>query len=168
LLQQNKIEMNRDEFKKIREAGLKLTPQRKAVYGAMLQLHHATIDDIISLVQTKYKDVTVSTVYRILDSFCAAHVLSCIYHPESGKCYYDITVDEHHHLFNSSRITDYADADLSQLIREYLKTKDFPPEEIEKIQVQVTLKHNPDPDAGAEAKTGSADTPHAADNTARQ
>lgn len=145
--------MNRDELKKIREAGLKLTPQRKAVYEAMLELRHATIDDIISLVQSKHKDVTISTVYRILDSFCSANVLSCIYHPESGKCYYDITVAEHHHLFDGTRITDYADEDLSRIIREYLEAKNFSPEEIERVQVQVTLRHNPQPDAETKADT---------------
>ena len=55
---------------KIREAGLKLTPQRKAVYEAMTELRHAPIEEIISSVQSKDKEITLSTVYRILDSFC--------------------------------------------------------------------------------------------------
>ena len=38
---------------KIREAGLKLTPQRKAVYEAMMELRHAPIEAIISCVQSK-------------------------------------------------------------------------------------------------------------------
>lgn len=40
---------------KIREAGLKLTPQRKAVYEAMMELRHAPIEAIISCVQSKDK-----------------------------------------------------------------------------------------------------------------
>lgn len=136
--------MDKYNMDKIKEAGLKLTPQRKAVYGAMMELRHATIDDIIQLVQSRYKDVTVSTVYRILDSFCAAGVLSCIYHPGTGKCYYDITVAEHHHIFDGKEISDYTDPGLSSLIREYLESRNFPPEEIGKIQVQVTLRRNPD------------------------
>ena len=39
-------------------------------------------------------------------------------------------------------IEDYADPELSQLIREYLERKHFPTEEIGKVQVQVTLKKN--------------------------
>lgn len=136
------MDNNSNELNRIKEAGLKMTPQRKAVYEAMMELRHATIDDIIERVQSKNKEVTVSTIYRILDSFCAANILSFIYHPDTGKCYYDITVDEHHHLFNGKSITDYDDPELSRLIREYLKNRNFTPEEIAKIQVQVTLKKN--------------------------
>lgn len=39
--------MNDDVLKRIKEAGLKLTPQRREVYEAMMQLRHATVEDII-------------------------------------------------------------------------------------------------------------------------
>lgn len=134
--------MNDDGLKRIKEAGLKLTPQRREVYEAMMQLRHATVEDIIERVQSRNKEVTVSTIYRILDSFCSANILSFIYHPDTGKCYYDITVAEHHHLFDGTTIDDFADSELSRLIREYLERKNFAVEEIGKIQVQVTLKMN--------------------------
>lgn len=134
--------MNDDGLKRIKEAGLKLTPQRREVYEAMMQLRHATVEDIIERVQSRNKEVTVSTIYRILDSFCSANILSFIYHPDTGKCYYDITVAEHHHLFDGTTIEDYADSELSRLIREYLERNNFSVEEIGKIQVQVTLKKN--------------------------
>lgn len=86
------------------------------------------------------REVTVSTIYRILESFRSANILSFFYHPDTGKCYYDITVAEHHHLFDRGAIEDYADPELSHMIREYLERKHFPAEEIGKIQVQVTLK----------------------------
>ena len=118
--------MNDDGLKRIREAGLKVTPQRREVYEAMMQLRHATVEDIIERVQSRNREVTVSTIYRILDSFCAANILSFIYHPDTGKCYYDITVAEHHHLFDGESVKDYADQELSHLIREYLERKHFP------------------------------------------
>ena len=101
---------------KIREAGLKLTPQRKAVYEAMMELRHAPIEAIISCVQSKDKEITLSTVYRILDSFYKAGLLSQVYHPQTNKCYYDITVHSHHHLFYGQQIVDYEDPELTQLI----------------------------------------------------
>lgn len=134
--------MNDDVLKRIKEAGLKLTPQRREVYEAMMQLRHATVEDIIEQVQSRNKEVTVSTIYRILDSFCSANILSSFYHPDTGKCYYDITVAEHHHLFGGGTIQDYADAELSNLIKEYLERKHFSSEEIDKIQVQITIKKN--------------------------
>lgn len=134
--------MNNDGLNRIKQAGLKLTPQRREVYEAMMQLRHATVEDIIERVQARNKEVTVSTIYRILDSFRSANILSFIYHPDTGKCYYDITVAEHHHLFDGASIQDYTDPELSRLIREYLEHRDFRGEEIGKIQVQVTLKNN--------------------------
>lgn len=124
---------------KIREVGLKLTPQRKAVYEAMMELRHAPIESIISCVQSKDKEITLSTVYRILDSFCKAGLLSLVCHPETGKCYYDITVHNHHHLFNGQQIIDYEDPELTRLIQQYLGKKNLASADIGKIQVQIIL-----------------------------
>ena len=128
-----------ETINRIREAGLKLTPQRKAVYEAMIELRHAPIETIISFVQSKDKEITLSTVYRILESFCKANLLSLVCHPETGKCYYDITVNEHHHMFDGPQIMDYDDPELTQLIRQYLADKQLDSTDIDKIQVQITL-----------------------------
>ena len=58
--------------------------------------------------------------------FLCGKYFSFIYHPDTGKCYYDITVAEHHHLFDGESVKDYADQELSHLIREYLERKHFP------------------------------------------
>ena len=76
--------MNNEGVQRIKEAGLKLTPQRREVYKAMQELRHATVEDIIERVQSRNKEVTVSTIYRILDSFRSANILSFIYHPDGG------------------------------------------------------------------------------------
>lgn len=124
---------------KIREAGLKLTPQRKAVYEAMMELQHAPIEAIISYVQSKDEEITLSTVYRILDSFCRANLLSLVCHPETGKCYYDITVHGHHHLFTGEQIVDYDDPELTSLVQQYLEAHNIASADINKIQIQITL-----------------------------
>lgn len=124
---------------RIREAGLKLTPQRRAVYEAMMELRHAPIEAIIACVQAKDKEITLSTVYRILDSFCKANLLSLVCHPETGKCHYDITVREHHHLFDGEKIVDYEDTELTRLIQQYLERHNITAADIDKIQVQITL-----------------------------
>lgn len=134
--------MDNDGLKRIKEAGLKLTPQRREVYEVMMELRHATVENIIRQVQSRNKEMTISTIYRILDSFCSANILSLFYHPDTGKCYYDITVSEHHHFFDGTTIEDYTDPALSQLIREYLEHKHFSMEKIGKIQVQLILKKN--------------------------
>lgn len=125
----------------IKNAGLKITPQRKILYEAMMELRHATIDEIIKCVQSKDSEITVSTIYRILDSFCKANLLSHVFHPELGKNYYDITVAEHHHIFEGQQIMDYKDEGLTELIRQYLKNKNFASVDIDKIQVQITINN---------------------------
>ena len=75
----------------IKNAGLKITPQRKVVYEVMMELRHAAIDEIIKCVQSKDNEITISTIYRILDSFCKANLLSLVFHPEEGKIYYDLS-----------------------------------------------------------------------------
>ena len=75
----------------IKNAGLKITPQRKVVYQVMMELRHAAIDEIIKCVQSKDNEITISTIYRILDSFCKANLLSLVFHPEEGKIYYDLS-----------------------------------------------------------------------------
>lgn len=130
----------------IKLAGLRITPQRKAVYEAMMELRHASIDEIIKKVQSKDGEMTVSTIYRILNSFCTANLLSNIFNPDAGKSYYDITVAEHHHVFKGEQVMDYMDDELTAMIRKYLKNKNFASEDIEKVQVRIIMnepKSNP-------------------------
>ena len=131
-----------ETIENIKQAGLRMTPQRKTVYEAMMELHHAGIDEIIKKVQSMDSEMTVSTIYRILDSFCAANLLSLVFNPDVGKSYYDITVKEHHHVFKGQKIMDYMDDGLTALIRKYMKEKKFAPEDIEKVQVQIIMKES--------------------------
>lgn len=124
----------------IKSKGLKVTPQRKMVYEALSTLRHATIDDIIRYVQKQDERLTTSTIYRILDSFCQTQLISCVFHPTTGKCYYDITNTGHHHIFDGKNIIDYKDSSLTDIIRQYLEIHHFASDDIEKIQVQITVK----------------------------
>ena len=139
LKHQNTRRMESTEI--IKNAGLKITPQRKVVYEVMMELRHAAIDEIIKCVQSKDNEITISTIYRILDSFCKANLLSLVFHPEVGKSYYDITVAEHHHIFEGESILDYMDEELTELIRQYLKEKNFASVDISRIQVQITINN---------------------------
>lgn len=128
---------------KLKNSGLKITPQRQSVYEAMMHLQHATIENIIAYIQDRNQVITISTIYRILDSFCKAGVLALVCHSETGECYYDINATEHHHVFDDGEITDFIDPELTHMIQEYLVQKHFSPKDIKNIQVQITLnKHN--------------------------
>lgn len=130
--------MNTGEI--IKQAGLKATPQRKIVYELMMELGHSQIDEIIARVRQQNPEVTISTVYRILDSFCETGLLSKMHHP-NGKCFYDITPSDHHHVFINSTVIDYVDPELTELIKNHLKGDLFNHLDIEKISIQIFVNN---------------------------
>lgn len=120
----------------IKQAGLKVTPQRIMIYEIILELGHSSMDEIVAKVQLLNPDMTISTIYRVLDSFCEAQLLSRVNHP-NGKYYYDITPSDHHHIFKDGEIIDYNDMELTDLIKKHLKGKIFENLDIERISVQI-------------------------------
>jgi len=125
----------------IKKAGLKATPQRKFVYKLMTELGHSPIDEIIIKVQQQHPEATVSTIYRIVDSFCEAGLLSKMNHP-SGKCYYDITPTDHHHILMDNKTIDYVDPELTTLIKNHLREKSFEYSDfIDKISIQIIVNN---------------------------
>ncbi len=130
-----------ETIENIKHAGLKLTPQRRMIYETMTRLRHATLEDIENNLRQKGVEMATSTVYRVLESFCRAGVLSLFFHPETGKGYYDITTKEHHHIFSDAQVSDFEAPGLSDVVREYLRRQNIPEEDIEKVQVQITTIH---------------------------
>ena len=61
--------------------------------------------------------------------------------PADGKHYFDITVGNHHHLFDGQKIADYDDPELTRLIYRYLAGKLPGDTNIDKIQVQIIINH---------------------------
>lgn len=130
-----------ESIENIKHAGLKLTPQRRMIYETMTRLRHATLEEIEHNLREKGVDMATSTVYRVLESFCRAGVLSLFFHPETGKGYYDITTREHHHIFSAEQVSDFEAPGLSDVVREYLRRQNIPEKDIEKVQVQITTIH---------------------------
>ena len=128
------VKMNTSEI--IKKAGLKVTPQRKMVYELMTELCHSSIDELIAMLQQKDPEITVSTVYRILEAFCEAGLSSRIKNP-NGKDYFDISPSEHHHVFINSEVIDYIDPELTEMIRSNLKGDLFKNLNIEKISMSI-------------------------------
>ena len=121
----------------IKNAGLKVTPQRVLVYEIMQELCHAPIDTVINRVQLKSPEINGSTVYRILDSFCEADLLSKVNHPD-GKTYFDINTHEHYHIFSDDNsIVDIVDDEINKYIRQKFAEKLGSNERIENISIQI-------------------------------
>ena len=134
------IEMNIGDI--IKKAGLKATPQRKMIYEIMTELGHSSIDNIIVRLHDQSPEITVSTIYRVLDSFCKVGLVTKISN-QSGKTYYDITHAEHHHVYIDNEIVDYDDPELTMLIKKHLKEKGFKHlDTIEKVSLQIIISDN--------------------------
>ncbi len=128
---------------KIRNAlnshGLKATPQRIAVYRAILQLkNHPDTDQIIAKVTEENPTISGGTIYKTLDTFAEYNIISRI-KTDSGRMRFDHITENHHHLYDKStdRIVDYTDEKLNLMISDYFKKKSikgFKPTDI-KLQI---------------------------------
>ena len=108
----------------IRSAGLKVTPQRIAVYQAMQHLGHASADMVVDYVAKTHPTLTVATVYNILESFENSGLLSRLAGPDV-KMYFDISTHPHCHLYCNSTQSylDHQDPELEQILEDYLTNK---------------------------------------------
>ncbi|MDR3226496.1 MAG: transcriptional repressor [Prevotellaceae bacterium] len=117
---------------------MKTTLQRIAVYQAMETLKHAFPEDVINEVHKTQPTITIGTIYNVLESLAENKLLTKIMTTDS-KMYFDIRVDEHHHLYslNDGRIEDFDDTFLTEMIKDYLRKKSPDNFELEKVHVQL-------------------------------
>ncbi len=59
--------MSDDLASRLREQGLRLTPQRELILRAVEELRHATPDEVLAHVRAQVSSVNASTVYRTLE-----------------------------------------------------------------------------------------------------
>jgi len=81
---------------KLKEKGLRLTPQRRLITGIIHDAEaHLTAEDIIASVQHKMPGVNKSTIYRTLDLL---EETGCVYKSEVyGQFIYHHAEEGHHH-----------------------------------------------------------------------
>lgn len=129
-------------------SGIKVTPQRIAVYAALAELGHANAEQITARVHDTFPSVTIGTIYNVLECFSFNGVISKL-NTSGNKMYFDISTHDHHHILceTTGEIVDFGDADLTELIRSYYQARqatngeDF---ELTDIRVQLigNFKHN--------------------------
>jgi Fur family peroxide stress response transcriptional regulator len=136
--------MHVDFREKLQEKGLKVTPQRLAIFDAILQLdNHPTADDIISIVKKNHPNISVGTVYKVLDTFVEKNLLEKV-KTERDSMRYDPCITNHHHLYcaNTERIEDFKDEKLNEVISDYFKKHKIKNFKIQDIKLQITGKFN--------------------------
>lgn len=128
----------------LQEKGLKVTPQRVAIYDAVVKLNnHPTAENIIEYIKVNHPNISIGTVYKVLDFLVGNELLKKV-KTEKDIMRYDAFLDEHHHLYcvETDRIEDYKDEKLNNLINDYFKNNEIENFKIQDIILQITGKFN--------------------------
>ena len=124
---------------KLKEAGLKVTPQRLAILEAVNNLaNHPTADNIIEYIRSAHPGIATGTVYKVLDALVENGLIKRV-KTDKDAMRYDGILENHHHLYcaESDRIEDYTDQELDQLLETYFREKGISGFQIEEIRLQI-------------------------------
>jgi Fur family peroxide stress response transcriptional regulator len=127
---------------KLKEKKLKVTPQRVAIYEAIVKLkNHPTAENVIEYIKINHPNISVGTVYKVLDSLVENELLNKV-KTEKDIMRYDAILSNHHHLYctETDRIEDYEDENLNKLISDYFKENKIKNFKVKDIKLQITGK----------------------------
>lgn len=131
------IENFREQLK---QKGLKITPQRLAIYEAVVKLkNHPSAENIIDYIKRNHPNISVGTVYKVLHSFVEHSLLNKVKN-EKDVMRYDAILQQHHHLYctETERIEDFEDPNLDKIINEFFEKKKIKGFKIKNITLQIT------------------------------
>jgi Fur family peroxide stress response transcriptional regulator len=87
-----------DLLRRCREAGMNVTPQRMAIYRALLESEdHPSPELLYQRVRPKMPSLSLATIYKSLDALSRLGVVHRVSVAGDRKRY-DANVDRHHHL----------------------------------------------------------------------
>ena len=98
-------------------AGVPLTPPRRVVLDIVVGLEsHPSADEVFAEATRRVPGIGRATVYRALERFVHAGVISKVAHP-GPTIRYDGTIEQHHHVvcLRCNRIVDFTDPSLDTL-----------------------------------------------------
>jgi len=128
---------------KLKEAGLKITPQRIAVLQALVDnRHHPSAEDLIKTIRRVHPNISVGTVYQILNTLVSKNIIGKI-ETHNNVIHYDPVTESHHHLYieESREILDYFDDNLTAMVEDYLEQHDRLNDiSVEDVKIQIIGK----------------------------
>lgn len=122
--------------------GLRVTPQRLSIFGAIIKLNnHPTAEEIIGFIKKNHPNIATGTVYKVLDTLVENALIRKV-KTDRDIMRYDAVMENHHHLYcsESDRIEDYNDEELNKIIAEYFENMGIPDFRIEDIKLQIIGK----------------------------
>lgn len=135
--------MNRDKIiAALKDSGLKVTPQRIAVFDAVINLKsHPRAENVTDYIKSNHPNIATGTVYKTLETLVKCGIIKKV-KTDADIMRYDAIVEKHHHLYCavSERIEDFVDPDLDRMLEKYLKDKKIPNFQIGEIKLQIVGK----------------------------
>ncbi|MFB6290135.1 MAG: Fur family transcriptional regulator [Candidatus Bipolaricaulia bacterium] len=127
-MQENKIKKFRERLK---EEGLKVTPQRIEVVNSLVELDHPTAKEIKKHIEDRYPMISPSTIYGTLDLLEDMGELIPIQDGTETK--YDLSPEIHPHFIceEDGEILDIEDSEVERKLRELLEDCPFEATRIE-------------------------------------
>ena len=103
---------------RLRDSGLRLTPQRELILAAVDRLGHATPDEVLAEVRQHSSAVNASTVYRTLEVLEELGLVHHAHLSDRAPTYHSATDHEHFHLVcrNCGRITSVGTDEVAGLV----------------------------------------------------
>lgn len=83
---------------KLKEGGLKVTPQRAMILKELRKSGHLSIEELYNAIKPQYASISLATVYKNIDSLKSAGIIDEVYVP-SGKNKYELKQMSHAHFF---------------------------------------------------------------------
>jgi len=138
--------MSQDEIgNRLRNSGLRVTPQRRAVLIALLEnKNHPDADSLVRVVREQYPNISVATIYHILDNFAQKGIVNRVL-TSRNVVRYDAILEPHIHLYSKeeNRIEDFMDDELLALIRLHLEKKRIRNFSVKDINIQLIGEFTP-------------------------
>ena len=130
---------NNEVSQKLKENGLKVTPQRLAILEALYSLNnHPTAEQIIEYIRPQHPNIATGTVYKVLETFVNHGIINKI-RTENDAMRYDGILSNHHHLHSSESdyIEDYINEELDEILKNYFNKNAIENYEIESIKLHI-------------------------------
>jgi Fur family ferric uptake transcriptional regulator len=103
----------------LREHGLKITPQRRAVLKLIAQSRdHFTPAALHERVKREYPGIGIVTIYRTIEMLSDLGLICCVYGEGNYRSYLIRRPEEHHHHLVCSgckKVIEFTDCDINEL-----------------------------------------------------
>lgn len=106
-----------DFIKRSKELGIKITPQRVAIYRELANTdEHPSAEAIYRKIKNYYPNISLTTIYRTLETFEKLGLVSVV-NILYNAARYDANLEPHHHMVcvECKKVEDFYDESLSKL-----------------------------------------------------